>query len=147
MMNETGKSRIDRWLPVVATVVLFRVLLIPVEALTSTLGVGLGRIPYEFIQHIRRALTIFAPVIAVALAVLVGRAVEGKVMALAPPRKRALLVVLAVLALLPWQLQIKTTARVITWDEMPEEMKKEMGLQQSAPPLPSAPAGPSEGAR
>ena len=131
MMNEIGKSRIDRWLPVVATVVLFRILLIPVEAITTTLAVFLGRIPYECIQHIRCALPIFAPVIAVALAVLVARAVDGKVMALAPPRKRALLIVLAVLALLPWQLQIKTTARAITWDEMPEEMKKEMGLQQT----------------
>lgn len=131
MMNETGKSRIDRWLPVVATVVLFRVLLIPVEAITSTLGVGFGRIPYEFIQHIRCALPIFAPVIAVALAVLVARAVDGKLMALAPTRKRVLLVVLVVLALLPWQLQIKTTARAVTWDEMPEHMRQEMGLQQT----------------
>lgn len=128
MMNETGKSRIDRWLPVVATVVLFRVLLTPVEAITSTLGVGFGRIPCEFIQHIRCALPIFAPVIAVALAVLVARAVDGKLMALAPTMKRVLLVVLVVLALLPWQLQIKTTARAVTWDEMPEHMRQEIGL-------------------
>lgn len=147
MMNEAGKSRIDRWLPVVATVVLFRILLIPVEAITSTLGVFLGRIPYESIQHIRCALPILTPVIAVALAVLVARAVESRMLMLPQARKRVLLIVLFVLALLPWRLQIKTTARAVTWDEVPEEMKKEMGFQQSAAPLPSAPAGPSKGTR
>ena len=63
-MNEGGKKRTEKWLPIVVTVVLFRLLLIPVEAITSTLGVGMGRIPYEFVQHIRCALPILVPVIA-----------------------------------------------------------------------------------
>lgn len=130
-MNESGKSRIDLWLPIVATVVLFRVLLIGVEAITSTLAIGLGRIPYEFIQHVRCALPVLAPVIAVALAVLVARAIERGILKIARTRKLVLLVVLVVLTLLPWQLQIKTTARAVTWDEMPEHMRKEMGLQQT----------------
>lgn len=146
-MNENGNSRTERWLTIVTTVVLFRILLIPVEAITSTLGVFLGRIPFEFILHIQCALPILAPVIAVALAVLVAPAVETRIRMLAHPTKRALLIVLIVLALLPWQLQIKTTARVVIRDEAPEQMKKEMGLQQSAAPLPAAPAGSSEGAR
>jgi hypothetical protein len=129
-MNETGKSGIEKWLPVVATVVLFRVLLIPTEAITSTLAVGLGRIPYEFIQHVRGALPILAPVVAVALAVLVARAVETKILMLGQTKKRTLLIVLVVLSLLPWQLQIKTTTRALTWDEVPDNVRKEMGLQQ-----------------
>ena len=130
-MNENGNNRINKWLPIVATTALLRVLLIPVQAITSALSVGLGRIPFEFVQHIRWAIPIFTPVIAVALAVLVARAAEEKMMALDPAIKRVVLLVLAVLALLPWQLQIRTTARAVMWEEGPEHMREEMRIQQT----------------
>lgn len=138
IMTEQKEDKIDRWLPVVTTVVLFRILLIPTETIASTLGVALGRFPYEFVQNVRCALSVLTPVIAVALAVLVAHAVETRIRILAQARKRVFLIVLIVLALLPWQLQIKTTARAVTWDEAPEDIKKEMEHQQNAAPLPSA---------
>lgn len=109
-MNGTERSRIDLWLFITAAVVLFRVMTFLVEMVTSTLGVMLARIPYAVICHIIAALPVLSSVVAVALAVLIARAVEPRLLQMDLKRKRFLLAILAVLSLLPWQLQIRTTA-------------------------------------
>ncbi len=129
MMNETGGNRTDLWLPVAATVVIFRVLILLVEMVTSTLSVILGRVPFLFSQHVRVAASVLAPVMAVALAVLIARAIEPRMMQIERKKKDILLIVLVVLAILPWQLQIKTTTRAVMRDEIPQDARREMELQ------------------
>ena len=129
-MNGTEKSRIDLWLFIAAVAALFRVTTFLIGILVSTLGVLLSYVPYEFVRPVTAALPVLGPVAAVILAVLIACAVETRLTQAKGGRKKILLAVLIVLALLPWQLQIKTTAQPVMWDEVPEHMKQEMGLQQ-----------------
>ena len=129
-MNETGKNRIDLWLFITAAVVLFRGTTFLLEMITSTLGVMLAGIPYVIIRHVIATLPVLGPVVAFVLAVLIARIVETRLIEIEGKKKRIFLVVLVVLALLPWQLQIKTIVQPVMWDEVPESVKQEMGLQQ-----------------
>ncbi len=128
-MNDNDKNRVDHWLFITAVAVLFRGMTFLVDIVTTILGVMLNHIHYEIVRPIPAVFPILGPVVAVALAVLIARAVENRLIQMTPKRKKVLLSVMIVLAILPWQLQIKTTFRPLTWDEMPEHIREEWGLQ------------------
>lgn len=130
-MNETGKKRFDLWLFITEVAVLFRCMTFLVDIVTSTLGIMLARIPYGIVRPVIAALRVLGPVAAVVLAVLIARAIETRLIQMEQRRKTLVLSVMIVLAILPWQLQIKTTAAPVVWDEVPGHVKKEMGLQRT----------------
>ena len=112
-MNDNKRDRIDVWLPIVGTVVLFRVLLFFIEPVTSLLPLLCSGIPFMVARDISKWLVttcpILTPIIAVALAVLIARAIENRVIRTDRKAKGLLLVVCTVLALLPWKFQICVT--------------------------------------
>ena len=118
-------NRTDKWLPIVGTIVLFRILLFVVELLSSLLTFLLFQVPFEFVRHIIAVLPIFEPIIAVAAAVIAARAIEPWLIQLETTTKRTLAIALTVLALLPWQLQSKTNMWAGTPDEPPSQSQNE----------------------
>ncbi len=118
------------WLPIVGTVVLFRILLLPIEMASTMLDLWLARIPIVFVQYLRSPIPVLTPVVVVSLAVLIARTLETRLLGMEEKKKGVVLVVLAVLALSPWQLQIKAKSEIVGWDESSEHGREEMQLQQ-----------------
>lgn len=112
-MNETGKNRDDRWLFIAATTLLFRVTSFVMEIVASLLGLAHTRTDYAAFRYLLGLLPVFGPVLAVVLALLIARALEPRLQRIHPGPKRVLLVLLTLLALLPWQIHIRTAARPV----------------------------------
>jgi len=130
-MNET--NRIDKWLLIAATVLIFRIMLFVSDVLIAYLRILISYIPSSLGQYISASLPVYAPVFAIATALLTAPRIGQRMIQIEFKPKRILLITLVVLALLPWQLQFKQRTQAIMWDEMTDQYQSEMGLQQSVP--------------
>lgn len=127
-MNGNKISRKEVWLPVLATIVLFRIALFAVEMILSAIGVLLTQIPFSPIKYIIGTIPVMTLVISVAIAARVARPFEPHLVAIGSKKKTFLFVILLITALFPWQLVIRATARPVNWNELPLSIKKEMRI-------------------
>jgi len=99
-------DKVDRWLFAATAAVLFRICLVPTGFVASCLDVALRRQPVASVGHLAYAIPVLEPVIAVAFAVLVARLIEPKLPTVGR-KKIVTLIVLSIVALLPWQPQVR----------------------------------------
>ena len=126
-MNGNKISRKDVWLPVLVTVVLFRIVLFASDVLLSVIGVFLlSRIPFRPVSYIIGTIPVMTLIIAVAVAARAARSLDPRLVAVGSKEKTFLFVILLITALFPWQLIIRATARPANWNELPLSIKKEM---------------------
>jgi hypothetical protein len=137
-MTKENKDRVEFWLPIVVTVVLFRLFLFPVEAILTTVGVTLRcTVPFEFVRHIIATIPVFTLVLTIALAALTERTMESRLLQIETKKRTVLFLALLVIAVFPWQIVARTRAEPVSWDKLPKPLSKEMSLQPS-------PAGDAE---
>ena len=119
------ENRTEKWLPIVGTVVLFRILLLIVEPIFAILSFHLSRVSFELIRNLTSVLPIFAPIMAVACAVMIERAIEPWFIQLELKTKRILVIALAVLSLCPWQIQSSSGIRAVPHGDSPRQSQNE----------------------
>jgi hypothetical protein len=127
-MNGNEINRKDVWLPVLATVILFRIALFASDMLLSVIGILLARIPFHPVHYLIGPIPVMTLVIAVATAARVTRFFEPRLVSIGGKKKTFLFVLLLIAALFPWQLIIRATSRPANWDELPLSIKKEMRI-------------------
>lgn len=133
-MNSNQTDRLDKWLFVAGTAVVFRLCLFALGLLISLFGVFLQRVPLaataHAAAHVARAGIVLVPVLSVVIAVLLARTVEPRLAHVQRRTKSIALVALSVVALLPWHLQIRLTEEPVSWSSVTEEMRQQIGIQQ-----------------